>query len=122
MQNASKIASGTLAAALFVLMAAAPAVAAAPQSSGPFVQVAAQQMKKMPTRGTGPVRPIAPNRLAIQQGGGTSANDAGCHDGASMTSYEGSCDIHPEYEATGGCESDTTGTSYPGNCANSSEP
>lgn len=118
----ARITTGTFAAAAIVLMGAAvPAGAGNPNPSSPYVQVAAQQMKKLPPRGTGPTRPFAGSHK-MSNGSGASANNQGCHDGASQTSYEGPCDNHPEYEATGGCQSDATQTSYPGNCANSSEP
>ena len=125
MPTTSKIAKTTttaLAAALIALVGPSLSAGATPAKQAPQVQqLAAQQLKQRPRPG-GPVRPlVGPQKMT--NGSGTRANESyGCHDGASQTSYEGPCDNHPEYEATGGCESEATGTSYPGNCQNSSEP
>jgi len=121
----SKIAKTTtnaLAAALIALVGPSLSAGAAPAKQAPqYQQVAAQQIK-LPPRTGGPVKPLAgPQKIAPASRGSANAS-YGCHDGASQTSYEGPCDNHPEYEATGGCESEATGTSYPGNCQNSSEP
>ena len=112
---------GTSAAALALLLGASLAAEAGTgQSASPYPQLAAQQLKA-PARGPGPVRPLAPKRMVAKPG--TAANDSyGCHDNASMTSYEGPCDYYPEYESTGGCESSAEQASVPGNCPNSSEP
>lgn len=121
-----KTATISIAAALMALMTGAGAASAAGTAATTYAKaftkaevVASAQKFKKPTRGT---RPVAGPQKMTTTGSGNTANTSGCHDGASQTSYEGSCDYHEEYEATGGCESDTTGTSYPGNCANSSEP
>jgi hypothetical protein len=129
MPTTSKIAKTTanaLAAALIVLVgpslsAGAASAKQAALSQQVYQQAAAQQLK-LPPRPGGPAKPLAGPRK-MTTGSGTRANESyGCHDHASQTSYEGPCDNHPEYEATGGCESEATGTSYPGNCQNSSEP
>lgn len=122
-----KTATISIAAALMAVMTGVGAASAAGTAATAYaktsakaeVVVATAQKFKKPTRGT---RPVAGPQKMTTTGSGNTANSSGCHDGASQTSYEGSCDYHEEYEATGGCESDTTGTSYPGNCANSSEP
>ena len=111
----------SLAAALVILLGASASAGAATSLPGKQpLQIAAQQLKAQP-RPSGPGRPTLPKRIAGNPAGGSSANQ-GCHDGASQTSYEGPCDNHPEYEATGGCESDAEQASVPGNCPNSSEP
>lgn len=125
MPTTSKIAkttANTLAAALIVLVGPSLSAGATPAKHSPqFQQLAAQQIK-LPPRPGGPGKPLAGPRK-MTTGAGPRANESyGCHDYASQTSYEGPCDYHPEYEATGGCESEATGTSYPGNCQNSSEP
>lgn len=108
------------AAAIVVLLGASVSAHASNHLPGKAaVQIAAQQLKVQP-RPSGPGRPALPNRLVGQSGAG--AANVGCHDGASQTSYEGPCDNHPEYEATGGCESSAELASVPGNCPNSSEP
>jgi len=124
MSKSSKTTRATvssLAAALVVLLGASvPANAGSSLPGKQPVQIAAQQLKAQP-RPTGPGRPALPKRLSGTTGGGAAANQ-GCHDGASQTSYEGPCDNHPEYEATGGCESNAEQAPVPGNCPNSSEP
>jgi len=124
MSPSSKTARSTVssfAAALVVLLGASVSADAGTSMPGKQpVQIAAQQLKVQP-RPTGPVRPVLPKRLSGNAGAGAAANQ-GCHDGASQTSYEGPCDNHPEYEATGGCESSAEQASVPGNCPNSSEP
>lgn len=100
-----------------------PAVSNAASSKDPTAKPAgAAQMMKRNTPGTGPGRPISRASKFVGNPAGATASGSGCHDGASQTSYEGPCDHHEQYEATGGCESEATGTSYPGNCANSSDP
>ncbi len=121
MQTTTKTANTAtaLAAGLAVLLGASlPAAASTSAPAGPYLQVAAQQLKAQP-RPTGPGRPSLPKHLSGNAG--ASANH-GCHDHASQTSYEGPCNHYPEYEATGGCESDAEQASVPGNCPNSSEP
>jgi hypothetical protein len=124
MSKSSKTARSTvssLAAALVVLLGASVSANAGSFIPGKQpVQIAAQQLKVQP-RPSGPGRPALPKHLSGTAGAGASAN-VGCHDGASQTSYEGPCDNHPEYEATGGCESSAEQASVPGNCPNSSEP
>lgn len=116
-------ATATSLAVALAMLTSLPASAGTSQpggAAGLHVQLAGQPFKAMP-RNTGPVRPIAPQHMAGKPGAGAAASQ-GCHDGASQTSYEGPCDHHPEYEATGGCESDAEQASVPGNCPNSSEP
>ena len=116
----AKTTTTTIAAALFALMAGSVSAAAQnPQPAGTYLQIAAQKIK-VPTRGTGPTRPVAGAQKMTNTTPGSTAN-SGCHDGASQTSYEGGCDPHPEYYA-GGCESGAEQASLPGNCPNSSEP
>lgn len=115
--------AGIVFAAALVAMTLNPAVSSAKNTKEPTANPpGASQMKKHRAGGTGPGRPIAGMSKIRGNQGQSATADTGCHDGASQTSYEGSCDYHEQYQSTGGCESDTTGTSYPGNCRNSSEP
>jgi hypothetical protein len=117
----ARSATSCFAAALVVVLGASlPASAGTSLPGKHSVQIAAQQLKKQP-RPSGQVRPTLPKHLSGNAGPGASA-DVGCHDYASQTSYEGPCDNHPEFEATGGCESSAEQASVPGNCPNSSEP
>jgi hypothetical protein len=118
----AKTAANSLAAALIFLVGPSLSAGAAPAKQAPLYQQIAAQQIKLPPRPGGPGKPLAgPQKMTT--GAGARTNESyGCHDHASQTSYEGPCDYHPEYEATGGCESEATGTSYPGNCQNSSEP
>lgn len=115
--------SGFVIAAALVATMLNPVASSAASSKDPTAKPAgATQILKRNTPGTGPGRPISGASKLVGKPGGATAAATGCHDGASQTSYEGSCDYHEQYQSTGGCESDTTGTSYPGNCANSSDP
>ncbi|TQV80507.1 hypothetical protein [Denitrobaculum tricleocarpae] len=115
--------AGILLAAALVAMMLNPAVSKAKNTKDPAANPpGASQMMKQKAGGSGPGRPIAATSKLHGKPGQSANANTGCHDGASQTSYEGSCDYHEQYQSTGGCESDTTGTSYPGNCRNSSEP